>query len=249
MRNISLVKKISFWIFLIPFLSINLCLIFSQIFVYVETDTLSGVYFNNWKIYEVGDAIGERGLPWIIPYFDGEVSISRVVRVYPNNLIFKPAMIITGLLLIIYWFTNKKIISNLEIYDRDTNKILFFGIGSAILLITHSIFLGIKFDIAIYKLLRRIVLLSFIIFEITAQFYLIKIFFKNKEILKNLINSNILFYKKILVYTLISVAVIILPFLPFNNLKILKHVLEWNYFIGVILFYILTFFMWKSSYK
>ena len=249
MRNISLVKKISLWIFLIPFLSINLCLIFSQIFVYVETDILSGVYFYNWKIYEVGDAIGERGLPWIIPYFDGEVSISRVVRVYPNNLIFKPAMIITSVLLIRYWLSNKKIISNLEIYDQDTNKILFFGVGSAILLMIHSIFLGIKFDIAIYKLLRRIVLLSFIIFEITAQFYLIKIFFKNKEILKNLINSHILYYKKVLVYTLIFLAVIILPFLPFNNLKILKHVLEWNYFLGVIVFYILTFFMWKNSYK
>ena len=103
--------------------------------------------------------------------------------------------------------------------------------------------------VSIYKLFRRIILLSFIIFEITAQFYLIKIFTKNKEIMKNLINLKILFLKKILVYTLILVAVIILPFLPFNNLKILKHILEWNYFLGVIIFYILTFFMWKSSYK
>lgn len=249
MKNISLVKKISLWIFLIPFLSINLCLIFSQIFVYVESEILSGSYFYNWKIYEVGDSIGERGLPWIIPYFDGEVSISRVVRVYPNNLIFKPAMIITGFLLIRYWFNNKKIITYLEIYNKDVNKILFFGIGSAILLIIHSIFLGIKFDVAIYKLFRRIILLLFIIFEITAQFYLIKIFFKNQKKIKNYINSNILFLKKILVYTLILVAIIILPFLPFNNLKILKHALEWNYFLGVIIFYILTFFMWKNSYK
>ena len=249
MKNISLVKKISLWIFLVPFLSINLCLIFSQIFVYVETDTLSGVYFKNWKIFDVGEAIGERGLPWIIPYFDGQVSISRVVRVYPNNLIFKPAMIITGILLISYWLNNKKIISNFNINDKDVKKILFFGVSSAILLIIHSIFLGIKFEITIYKLFRRIILLLFIIFEITAQFYLIKIFFKNKEILKNYIYSNILFLKKILVYSLIVIAVLILPFLPFNNLKILKHILEWNYFLGVIIFYILTFFMWKNSYK
>ena len=109
--------------------------------------------------------------------------------------------------------------------------------------------MGIKFEITIYKLFRRIILLLFIIFEITAQFYLIKIFFKNKEILKNYIYSNILFLKKILVYSLIVIAVLILPFLPFNNLKILKHILEWNYFLGVIIFYILTFFMWKNSYK
>ena len=114
-------------------------------------------------------------------------------------------------------------------------------------MIIHSIFLGIKFDFAIYKLFRRIILLLFIFFEITAQFYLIKIFLINKNILKKLINTKILLIKKVLVYILIFTAVIILPFLPFNNLKILKHILEWNYFLGVILFYLLTFFLWKKN--
>tara|TARA_Y100000741_G_scaffold177983_1_gene135146 strand:- start:325 stop:534 length:210 start_codon:yes stop_codon:yes gene_type:complete len=67
------------------------------------------------------------------------------------------------------------------------------------------------------------------------------------EILNRYIKGNILLLKKILVYTLIVVAVLIFPFLPFNNLKTLKHILEWNYFIGVITFYLLTFFMWKKQ--
>ena len=125
----------------------------------------------------------------------------------------------------------------------------YFGISSAIFLIIHSIFLGIKFDYAIYKLSRRVVLLLFIFFEITAQFYLIKIFFINKNVLQKLINTRILVIKKVLVYILIFTAIIILPFLPFNNLKILKHILEWNYFLGVILFYLLTFFLWKKNTK
>ena len=32
-----------------------------------------------------------------------------------------------------------------------------------------------------------------------------------------------------------------------TNLKILKHALEWNYFLGVITFYLLTFFLWKKN--
>ena len=116
-------------------------------------------------------------------------------------------------------------------------------------MILHSIFLGIKFDFAIYKLFRRVILLLFIIFEITAQFYLIKIFIENKEKLKNLIKIKFLILKKFLVYSLILVAILIFPFLPFNNLKILKHMLEWNYFMGVITFYLLTFFMWKKSHN
>ena len=126
---------------------------------------------------------------------------------------------------------------------------IFFGICSAIFLIIHSIFLGIKFDIAIYKLFRRIILLLFILMEITAQFYLIKIFYKNKDLIEKFINIKILNIKKILVYLLIIIAALILPFLPFANLKILKHALEWNYFLGVITFYLLTFFLWKKKIK
>jgi len=245
--QIAFIRKISLWIFIAPFISVNLCLILSQIFYYVGGSGIEPAsYFNGWKIFGSGDAIGERGTPWIIPYFDGVASISRVVRVFPNYLIFKPAMWLTGILLIRYWIANRRLLEDLGIVDKDIKKIVYFGISSAVFLIIHSIFLGVKFDLSIYKLFRRIILVLFIIFEVTAQFYLIKIFFKNKDKIKEFINTKILFTKKILVYTLIIAAILIFPFLPFSNLKILKHILEWNYFLGVITFYLLTYFMWKK---
>ncbi len=251
MIKINSIKRISLWIFILSFLSVNICLILSQVFVYIETGDpeTSGLFFKNLKVFNVGDAIGEKGLPWIIPYFDGVASISRVVRVYPNYFIFKPAMWITGILLIRYWILNKNLLKDLSLDHKDIDKCLYFGISSAIFLIIHSIFLGIKFDLSIYKLFRRVILLLFIIFEVAAQFYLIKIFINNREKIKDLINMNILYLKKILVYTLIIIAILIFPFLPFNNLKTLKHILEWNYFIGVITFYLLTFFLWKNPHK
>ena len=67
------------------------------------------------------------------------------------------------------------------------------------------------------------------------------------------INTLFLKLKIILVSTLIVVAIISIPIisLPGNdffgfNLKFFKHALEWDYFIGVISFYLLTFFMWKK---
>ena len=247
MNQIAFIRKISLWIFIAPFISVNLCLILSQIFYYIGGSGIEPAsYFNGWKIFASGDAIGERGKPWIIPYFDGVASISRVVRVFPNYLIFKPAMWLTGILLIRYWIANRRLLEDLGIVDKDIKKIVYFGISSAVFLIIHSIFLGVKFDLSIYKLFRRVILVLFIIFEVTAQFYLIKIFFKNKDKLKDFINTKILFTKKILVYTLIIAAILIFPFLPFSNLKILKHILEWNYFLGVITFYLLTYFMWKK---
>ena len=107
--------------------------------------------------------------------------------------------------------------------------------------------LGIKFDNDLYKLFRRIVMLSFIIFELIAQAYLIKFFFEIKNNLEKYINIFYLKIKRILIITLITASIIILPFLPFDNLKFLKHALEWDYFIGVISFYLLTFFMWKKT--
>ena len=69
MNEINSIRKSSILIFLFSFISVNLCLILSQVFVYIDSGVaeLSGLYFRGWKIYDVGDAIGEKGLPWIIP--------------------------------------------------------------------------------------------------------------------------------------------------------------------------------------
>ena len=181
------------------------------------------------------------------PYFDGEVSISRTVRDYPLYLIFKPAMFITSLLLVRYWLNTKKIIIFFDENYIQAKKIIFFGIGSAVLLVIHSIFLGIKFDNDLYKLFRRVVMLSFIIFELIAQAYFINFMYKSKNKLLPFINEFFLKIKRILITTLISISIIVLPFLPFDNFKFLKHAIEWNVFLGVIVFYLLTFFMWKKN--
>ena len=96
-------------------------------------------------------------------------------------------------------------------------------------------------------------MLMFIIFEIVAQAYLVATLYSFKDKLSKYINKRYLTLKIYLVSTLIIVAVISIPIisLPGNdffgiNLKFFKHALEWDYFIGVITFYLLTFLMWKK---
>ena len=235
MDKILKVKSISIWIFIVPFVALNTCLIlitkFHSLFPNPEDVILN-----------------------TIPYIDGQASISRTARVFPTYLIFKPAMFFTSYLLIKYWIYCKDIILFFCKDHKNIKRILFFGVGSAVLLTLHSIFLGIKFDNDLYKLFRRVVMLSFIIFEIAAQAYLVTTFYSFKDKLTNYINLKYLKLKIILVSLLIVVAVISVPiislpgdnFLGFN-LKFFKHSLEWNYFIGVITFYLLTFFMWKKN--
>ena len=96
-------------------------------------------------------------------------------------------------------------------------------------------------------------MLLFIIFEIVAQAYLVASLYSFKNKLEKYINTLFLKLKLILVSTLVIIAIISIPIisLPGNdffgfNLKFFKHALEWDYFIGVISFYLLTFFMWKK---
>jgi len=228
MKEIKQVKSITIWIFLIPFLALNLCLMlitqFHSLFPNQEDVLLN-----------------------TIPYFDGGASISRTARVFPTYLIFKPAMLLTSYLLIKYWIYNKKIILNFDPNNEFANRILFFGIGSAVLLTLHSIFLGIHFDVSLYKLFRRLVVLFFIIFEIVAQAHLVYCLYKIKYKIIDLININFLKLKRFLVTFLIIVAIASIPIVSMPGYKFFKHALEWDYFIGVISFYLLTFFMWKKK--
>ena len=234
MDKINKVKSISVWIFIVPFVAVNACLILITQFHDLFPNKEDIIYYT-------------------FPYLDGGASISRTARPYPSWLIFKPAMFLTSFLLIKYWLYNKDIIEFFSQNHKNKNKIIFFGIASAIALSIHSIFLGIKFDNDFYKLFRRVILLSFIIFELVAQAYLVATFYSFKGKLLNYINPNILKLKLILVSFLIIVALISVPIisLPGNdflgfNLKFFKHALEWDYFIGIISFYLLTFLMWKK---
>ena len=236
MDSINKVKSISIWIFIIPFVAVNTCLIlittFHDLFPNKE-DVLIGLIF---------------------PYIDGGASISRTARVCPTYLIFKPAMFLTAYLLIKYWIHNKKIVLSLYVEHKYIKKFLYCGIASAICLVLHSIFLGVKYDYDLYKLFRRIIMLMFIVFEIVAQAYLVATLYTFRNKLLNVINQKILITKIVLVSSLVVVAIISIPiislpgdtFLGFN-LKFFKHALEWDYFLGVITFYLLTFFMWKKQ--
>ena len=232
MNEITQIRKLSLWIFLVPIFGINLCLIISQNPQLLEN-----------TIFEV-DQIGISGFS--IPYIDGSLSISRAARTYPQFLVFKPAMWLTALLLYFYWTKNNQIVNLLNATNINY-RFRIFGILSAILLAIHSLFLGIKFEIEVYKLFRRVVLLLFIIFEIIAQGILVYHLFKLKHKIVNSINKNILRLKLFLVAILAIIGILSLPILLTSGNTQFKHALEWNYFVGVISFYILSKLFWKRT--
>ena len=233
MNSIEKARSISIWIFVVPFVAVNACLLI--------TTQFHSLIDPQYRIFTP------------FPYIDGGVSISRTARYFPTYLIFKPAMFLTSYLLIVYWLTNKRIIEIFESNHKHKKKIVFFGVASAIALTIHAIFLGVKFDNDLYKLFRRVIMFTFIVFEIVAQAYLVATLYSLKQQFSEYINENILKLKLFLVSLLVIVAAISIPIISLPgdnffgfNLKFLKHALEWDYFLGVITFYLLTFLMWKK---
>jgi len=234
-ESIGQIRIISIWIFIVTFVSLNLCL-----FISVNYHLLEGTIF-------IVDQMGRTG--FTIPYIDGNVSISRTARTFPAYLIFKPAMLITAILLIKYWRANNRLIQTIN-NDFSKNKyFLFFGIGSAVFLIVHSLLLGIHFEVDLYKFFRRFVLLAFIIFELAAQALLIKHIIKIKSKITEIINEKILIAKTLIVSVLIVIGIFSLPILSSSGYVHFKHALEWNYFLGVIVFYLFTFLFWRKTEK
>ena len=88
MNEITQIRKLSLWIFFIPLIAINLCLVISQ-----NPEFLENTFFSV-------DQIGRSGFS--IPYLDGSLSISRASTAFPQYLIFKPAMIVTAIILYYY---------------------------------------------------------------------------------------------------------------------------------------------------
>ena len=233
MKEIAQIRSLSLWIFLVPFVAVNTCLLIS-----VNYHLFENTFFSV-------DQIGRSG--FTIPYMDGSLSISRASRTFPQYLVFKPGMVITAILLCFYWYKNNLLINHFKKTENKRNAFMTFGILSAIFLIIHSLLLGIETDIKLFKFLRRVVLVSFIVFEIIAQSMLVINFYKLKQELNTLFNPLFLKFKIILVLVLIFVALISVPILIRTGNIHFKHGLEWNYFIGVIMFYLLTRFFWKKN--
>ena len=234
MKVIAQIRSLSLWIFLVPLVAINTCLFISVNYHFFENTILAV------------DQIGRSG--FTVPYLDGSLSISRASRTFPQYLIFKPGMAITAILLCFYWYKNNTLINYFNNNNSKKNNFMIFGILSAVFLLIHSILLGVETDIKIFKFLRRVVLVGFIVFEIIAQSMLVLNFYKLKNKLKDFIHSNILKLKILLVSILIFVAIISIPLLILSGNIHFKHGLEWNYFIGVILFYLLTSFFWRRVF-
>ena len=180
------------------------------------------------------------------PFFKGETSISNIVKRFPINYFFKPVLFITVIFMIMYWYNYNLIIKNLSNYKKNF-YFFYFGIFSALFLFLHVFFLGWVFESEFLTKLRRTFVIFFIFFEILSQAFLIKKILSIKDEFYQYFNSSIITLKLIFVIFICSASVLILTILIFYNLSSkIDYILEWNYFLVLLIFYFLSYLIWKK---
>ena len=182
----------------------------------------------------------------INPFIYGETSISNIVKRFPINYVFKPLLFISVVLMFFYWNNYKHLFNN--ILGSRKEMFVFFGISSAFFLFFHVLFLGMEIDNKLFKLLRKLIIVFFILFEIFAQSLLSIKLYKNKKRLSKFCNLSIINIKLIFIIIIGFISLIVIGLLLMFDLSSkFDYILEWNYFAALLFYYFLSFLMWKRK--
>lgn len=186
----------------------------------------------------------------INPYIYGEVSISRTARFWPSIAIFKPFIILSAIFLILYWRNNLNLFNELKnqnILSNFSIKFFYFGILSCIFLILHALFLGLDVDSKLFATIRKLIIILFIFFEVLAQFSLTINLYRLKDRIINYAHATVIKMKIVFVSAVSLVTLVVLALLIWGDLNSsTKHLLEWNYFSILLIYYTLSWMLWKK---
>ena len=182
----------------------------------------------------------------IYPFLYGESSISNIVKRFPINYLFKPLLYISSILMMMYWLYYHKIFNLIE-KEKKINKFLIFGAASSIFLFFHVLFLGTGIENEIFTKLRRLIIVLFIFCELTAQFFLAKRIYVCRTLIASYTFKPVIYLKIAFVATIILISITIIGILTVYNLPPnVDYFLEWNYFLVLLLFYLLSSIMWRN---
>ena len=169
------------------------------------------------------------------PFINGEVSVSLIGRQIYSIGIFKPAFFLYAIISVLFYFQISNFFSSYGI----KNKLKFYSVISNIFLCIYIITLGQR-DSVFYEILRRFAVILYITSMYINHIYLAKVLrlLRSNKIIKFNIIYLTFFY---VIIFLMSILIIIgLPWVNplFKYPDQLKNIVEWNYFLLMIIFYI-----------
>ena len=169
-----------------------------------------------------------------IPFIDGKASVSQIGRGIKTIMVFKSGFFLYIAASIFFYFK----ISNFFSLKEIKNKFKILGLLSNFFLCVYILALGK--DELFHGILRRLAIIFYIVSIYINHIYLIKILKFSKS--KNKIQFNNIYL--IIFYSIITIMTILIiigsPWVNplFHYPNYLKNIIEWNYFLLTIIFYI-----------
>ena len=180
-----------------------------------------------------------------IPFIDGKASISMIGRGEKTILIFRTGFLFYALISLIFYLK----ISNFFLLNEISNKFKFYGISANLFLCIYILALGK--DGSFFETTRRLAIILYITNLYINHIYLIKIlkiFKLRKKILFNKIYLGI-FY---IIISIMTILIIIgLPWVNplFKYPNQLKNIIEWNFFLLAVIYYLPLAFLFNRLKK
>tara|TARA_B100000780_G_scaffold194590_1_gene137230 strand:+ start:99 stop:779 length:681 start_codon:yes stop_codon:yes gene_type:complete len=176
------------------------------------------------------------------PFTSGEVSVSYIGRLEKTINFFKLGFFIFIFISILFHFK----IADLFFLKKIKTKFKLLGILSNIFLFIYIFSLG-KNE-SIYEILKRIGIILFILTMYINHFYMIKILKSQNTINFKKVHMSFLYIIFIIMTALIIIG---MPWVNplFEYPDKLKNIVEWNYFLLTVIFYLPISNLFYQFYK
>jgi len=203
-------KQISFFSFLLFILPVITIFICFQIISY---------YYPNFHTF---------------PFIDGKASVSQIGRGEKTIIIFKSGFFLYILFSIIFYYK----VSNLFLSIGKRNKLKIYGLIANFFLFIYILYLGM--DGSFNAIARRLAIIFYIVTIYVSHIYFTKILKLLKFEKKIEFNKIYLFIFYIIIIFMSLLIIIGMPWVNplFKYPNALKNIIEWNYFLLTIIFYI-----------
>ncbi len=155
-------------------------------------------------------------------------------------------MYLTSFLMLFFWMNYYLFFKNVSLINN--NKFLYFGILSSVFLFLHILFLNGSIEFENSKLIRKIVIVMFLLFELLAEFFLARKIYNNKPNLLKYMKASVINLKLYFVYFIVLVTLVSLVYMSLvDQSDEFNNILEWNYFVLLMIFYLFSNFIWKKT--
>ena len=195
-------------------------------------------------------AIGAGVIPACFPYIEGCASISATGRYEPASFIFKPAMMSSWAILVLYWLFNLAWLRALErkIGEAGNPGVAMAAIGcaGALALILYTTFLGTQAPF--YEFMRRIGIYFYFGCTVIAQILLAGTTLRYATRLASRRVFRIGQWQRILALVPFFLGALNLILKnTLTNPDPIENVIEWIFALLMHVFFLLSYFTWRDT--